>query len=189
MDATIPQTTEQKPNPQLYANSRLAELFAEEPATGDAFFNPLDPNLAILHEKPQHRLLILLKMSGRTNREIAAESGYSEAWLSQVFRQPWAQAEMSRVLAESGKDGIAGLLKSEVIPSIMTLVELRDGDETPSAVRKAACDSLLDRYLGKPAQHVDVVEHKDTLSAETVAEVDQELERLRAEEKQLLGHN
>src|ERR1035438_3683488 len=83
-----------KVNRQLYANSGLSELFADSEPTAPAegFFNQKDPNLAILHEKPQHRLLLLLKMSGRTNTEIAKESGYTGPWLSQLFRQPWATA-------------------------------------------------------------------------------------------------
>jgi len=179
-------------NKQLYVNSKLAELFEESGPTNpsEGFFNPLAPNLAVLHEKPHHRLLILLKMSGRTNREIAAESGYTEPWLSQIFRQPWAQATMAKISAEAGAQGIRGLLQSECIPSIVKLSELRDDPETPKAVVKSACDSLIQQYLGKPAQQVTVIEDKfQRLDAEGVAELDAEIAKLKAEEKQLLGHN
>ena len=180
-----------KVNRQLYANSGLRELFVDSPAPDPSagFFNQSEPNLAILHEKPQHRLLLLLKMSGRTNREISKESGYTEPWLSQLFRQPWATALMARLSAEAGIDGIRGLLQSECIPSITTLAQLRDDVDCPKAVRKSACDSLIQQFLGKPAQHVDIVEDRRGLDAGSVAEMDQEIARLRQEEKDLLGHN
>ena len=86
---------EHKPfNKQLYENSGLKELFAEKEGgtTANPLFNAREPNLAIMHEKPEHRLLLWMKAQGASNREIAYQSGYTEAWLSQLFRQPWAQS-------------------------------------------------------------------------------------------------
>ena len=181
------------PNKQLYCNSQLASLFADSPQAeqdlAERFFNQRLPNLAILHEKPEHRLLLLLKLRGLSNNEIAAESGYTVPWISQLMRQPWAVAMMSRMMTETGQDSIRGILQSEAVPSIMKLVALRDDPDAPATVQKSACDSLLDRYLGKPAQHIDVVETRAGMDAESVAEVDKEIARLKEEEKQLLGHN
>lgn len=185
------EATEKAVNRQLYENSKLAALFEEQgpidPAEG--FFNQLEPNLAILHEKPHHRLILLLKLRGLTNNEIAEQSGFTVSWVSQIVRQPWAVATMAKLSAEAGAASIHGLLESEAVPSIMKLVELRDNADTPSAVVRSACDSLLDRFLGKPAQHVDVVEHKAGMDAESVQQLDAELTRLHAEEQQLMGHN
>jgi len=178
-------------NRQLYENSGLAELFADSgPASpGTQFFNQRPPNLAIMHEKPEHRLLLLLKLRGMNNREIARESGYTEPWISQLFRQPWALATLAKISTETGVDSIRGILESEAIPSIMKYVELRDNPEVPATVQKSACDALLDRYLGKPTQHVDVVQTDAPATAETIAEVDKELAQLKIEEQNLMGHN
>src|ERR1043165_1540052 len=180
-----------KPNQQLYEESKLRELFAErgpvEP--GETFFNQRTPNLGVLHEKVEHRLILLCKLRGMSNREIAMESGYSEPWISQLLRQPWAVAMMARLTTETGVEAIQKILESEAVPSIMRLVELRDDPEVPATVARSACDSLLDRYLGKPTQHVDVVQTSGQATAETIAEVDKELEALKAEEKNLMGHN
>ena len=143
----------------------------------------------MLHEKVEHRLILLLKLRGASNREIAMESGYTETWISQILRQPWALATMAKLSTETGIDTIKGLLESEAVPSLMKLVEIRDDPETPATVVRSACDSILDRHLGKPTQHVDVVSVNTQVSAETIAEVDKELEALKVEERNLMGHN
>jgi hypothetical protein len=178
-------------NKQLFENSGLAGLFEETKAASpsETFFNARLPNLAVMHEKPEHRLLLLLKLRGMTNREIAETSGYTEPWLSQVFRQPWAVRTMAQISAESGAASIKGLLESECVPSIMRLVELRDAPTTPPAVVKSACDSLIEKFLGKPAQQVTITQDTRQVDSESVAELDREIENLKAEERTLMGHN
>ena len=188
---STPTPTPQKPpNKQLYENSGLKELFANQEGDapngeGTKFFNAREPNLAILHEKPEHRLLLWMKAQGASNREIHVQSGYTEAWLSQLFRQPWAQSRLVEIMTEAGKDIVNDLLKSAAPDSVLKLISLRDDVATPKAVIHNACVSLLDRYLGKPKQQVEV--HSDNKTSLEVTELDSEIARLQVEENRLLG--
>lgn len=182
-------------NKQLFENSGLAELFADTPLAkvaeqrtveGTALFNQRPPNLAILHEKPEHRLLLWMKAQGASNREISKESGYTEAWLSQLFRQPWAQALLVEMMTSAGMDVVQQTLKSAAPDSVFKLIELRDDPDTPAAVQAKVCDSLLDRYLGKPKQQVEV-QQTAQLSNESVEELDKRLAALEMEENRLAG--
>jgi len=186
-------------NKQLYRNSGLKELFELEKsasAAADAdsersnplsqLFNAKEPNLAIKHEKPEHRLLLYMKAQGMSTTEIAEQSGYTISWLSQLFRQPWAQERLLQILNETGKDRVQTLLKAAAEDSVMTLIDLRDDAEVPASVRRSAADSLLDRYLGKPHQHVEVVQ-SPAKSADDIMALDREIEVLQQEENRLLG--
>ena len=173
-------------NKQLYENSGLAALFddqegavvkeSQRPGVLGAFFNQREPNLAILHEKPEHRLLLYMKAQGLSNRRIAEESGYTEAWMSQLFRQPWAQARLLEILNETGVSEVTGLLRSAAADSVVTLIRLRDDEGINPSVRRASADSLLDRYLGKATQPIADVTDKDKLKEMS----DADLERIAA---------
>lgn len=174
-------------NRQLYKNSPLQKLFEETDAEfggGKPLFNAKDPNLAILHEKPEHRALLWMKAQGASNREISSVSGYTEPWLSQLFRQPWAQAMLVEILREGGADEVRGLIKSAAADSVLTLINIRDEPKAPYAVRRACAVDLVEQFLGKPKQHVEMAE---TQASKDVEELDKQIEQLQMEENRLLG--
>ena len=176
-----------KPNSQLYKNSGLADLFADAEPSADALFAAREPNLQIRHEKPEHRYLLWMKANGCSNREIAQQAGYTEAWLSQLFRQPWAQATLLTMLKESGKgtlDQTLSLIQSEAVNSVLKLVDLRDDPDSPKAVQRACSVDIIEQFLGKPKQKVDVVQ----TNVRAVEDIDKELAQLEAEEQRLKGH-
>lgn len=176
-------------NRQLWENSPLRAIYREEDspvAEGDRLFNERPPNLAILHEKPEHRLLLWMKAQGASNREIARQSGYTEPWLSQLFRQPWAKDRLVQIMTDEGKDLVQGLLQSACADSIYKLMELRDGAESEQ-VQRSAADSLLDRWLGKPRQTIEATTAQVNLNLEDVEALDKQLAMLESEEKQLKG--
>jgi hypothetical protein len=138
-------------------------------------YNSQNPNLAILHERPWHRAVAYLVSQGATNREVAARFGKTEAWISQLTRQPWFQERVTRELKEAGVDQITALLKAETLPSIMKVVGLRDNAKS-EAVQLSAAFNLIDRFCGKPTQKVEskatvdisaTVEHVETIDRET----------------------
>ena len=141
------------------------------------------PNFAIIHEKPEHRLIVYLKARGLSNREVAERTGYSEPWVSQIVRQPWFRIRIVQELKEAGLNKIAKLLESSAVDSIYTLITLRDDNEAPKAVRRACADSLLDRWLGKATVHVARDEDRPPSTPE-IAAVDEELRQI---ENQLKG--
>ena len=106
------------------------------------------------HEKPEHRLMLWLRLNGHNNKEIASIAGYSPQVVSQVAKQPWFQEAFCRLSSEMGKDSVETYLEGEIVPTLQRLVQLRDGAES-DAVRKAACDSILDRIRGKPTVRVE----------------------------------
>lgn len=179
--------TTPKYNKQLFENSPLKALMLDDPAPTAAagssllngLFNRKDPNLAILSEKPEHRLLLYMKAEGLSNREIAQRSGYTEPWLSQLFRQPWATKRLVEILNQTGIETVAGLIRAAAADSVITLIALRDDTETPAAVRKACSTDILDRYLGKAVQPLMDVSDKDL---ERMSDAD--LERIAARSAQ-----
>ena len=173
-----------KENKQLYENSGLSQLFANAPKNS-GLFNAREPNLAILHEKPEHRLLLWMKAQGASNRQIAQESGYTEPWLSQLFRQPWAQERLVEMMRDAGMDVVQGLLKAAAPDSVLKLIELRDAPATPPAVVRATCVDLIENYLGKPTQRVEVQANNTTKM--DIREIDAELASLEKEQNRLLG--
>lgn len=176
------------PNVQLFENSGLKDHAVSEAARNDPdrLFSTTDratdPNLAILDEKPEHRLIVYLKAQGFSNKEVSDKTGYTQAWVSQITRQPWFRLRLVQELREAGIDQVQLVLKGNALDSIFTLVELRDDLQAPKAVRKAAADSLLDRYLGKPMQRIS--EEKDrTPSSEELHQIDQQIEAIDKELK------
>lgn len=135
------------------------------------------PNFAIIHEKPEHRLIVYLKARGLSNKEVSEKTGYSQAWISQICRQPWFRLRLVQELKEAGMDKVAKLLESAALDSIFTILEIRDDETAPKAVRRACADSLLDRFLGKPTVHVEHEASRMPSSPELAA-VDNELQNI-----------
>ena len=163
--------------------SSIAEAMAE---SGDQFYNNRDPNLAIQHEKPEHRIVIFLKAQGMSNREIAQRTKFTEPWVSQILRQPWARRKLIDEIARAGKEPLSALIECQATDSVFTLVELRDDPDVESSVRRAAADSLLDRFLGKPTQKVETKNTNINVAAK-LEDVDRQLAEVEAEERRLVG--
>lgn len=180
-----------KTNIQLYVNRLLtdegtaldARVYADDT---EALNNSLPPNLVVLHEQPLHRAVIMLKAAGLSNNEIAARTGYTYPWVSQVLRQPWARTRLIEELNNAGRAGIQNLLSGTVVDSILKLVEIRD-TATKSSDIVAASRELLNRALGMPTQHIEQVT-SDATTPKELAAIERELSALASEEKRLTGN-
>lgn len=106
-------------------------------------------------ERPVHRSMATLAVLGYTNKEIAERTGYSPQAVSLILRQPFAQDWMARELDQRGGNRIEAMMKREAAACVETLIELRDDDEVPAAVRRGASTDILDRVFGKPVQRVE----------------------------------
>ena len=187
--ALVPGAPTQKPvNKQLYANSDMVGSLLEELALTEGFHNPRTPNLAILHEKPEHRVILLLRFQGFTLTEIAEHTGYTVAWLSQVTRQPWFQARLAAMYQQAGKQQVQELYKEEAVNSFNKIVQLRDHAKSEQ-VQLASALSVLDRAEGKPVQRTEVHNTNINHSTVTVETIDIELSKIDEEEKRLLRGN
>lgn len=166
---------------QLMENNPLQDHPVTDAAANDPlrlFSSDDNPaNFAIIHEKPEHRLIVYLKARGLSNTEVSEKTGYTKAWIGQICRQPWFRLRLVQELKEAGMDKVAKLLESAALDSVFTILEIRDDPTAPKAVRRACADSLLDRFLGKPTVHV---EHEGTRmpSSPELAAVDSELQNI-----------
>jgi hypothetical protein len=175
-------------NPRAYANtplcgSSIEQDYKENP---DALHGDKEPNTGILREQPVHRIMVLLKAQGKSNREIAEFVGRTENNVSQILRQPWARERLLLEINGAGRDAVQELLRGEVTNSIFKIIEVRDGVTTEPHVQLAASNSLLDRFLGKPTQRVESM--NTNLNATVSPEkLDEELARTEAEIARLTG--
>jgi hypothetical protein len=161
-----------------------AASVADYAANPDKLANDRAPSIAIQKETPQHRMCIQYKAMGMSNNDIAREMGLSVSWVCQILNQPWAKARLVKMLTEAGKDPLKALIESAAIDSIHKMIELRDAKSTPPAVAGNMADKLLDRFLGKPTQHIESKTEVTNVPKE-IAEVEAELKRLELEEKRL----
>lgn len=178
-------TTAPRVNRQLYSNSPLSGSDVEQDYENnpDALFNSKEPNLAVKHEKPEHRIVLFLKAQGLSNREISERTGYTQPWISQLLRQPWARERLIKEISSQGRDAVSEVIKAAAEDSVWTLIDVRDTAPRPSD-KLAAANSLLDRFLGKPTQKVE--QTLKELPADPAA-LQKELELLRQEESRLRG--
>lgn len=128
--------------------------FAEYEARVDSLFGAKSCTLVWKNEKPEHRLMLWLRLQGHSNKEIAAITGYKAVAISQITRQPWFLEAFTRISTEMGKDAVDRFLTGETVPTLQKLVSLRDNAESEQ-VQLAASNSILDRIRGKPTVRVE----------------------------------
>lgn len=167
-------------NKQLMENSELqtSDSQREYASSRLRLANDKDANLAIIHEKPEHRLIVYLKASGKSNKEIAEATGYSYNHVCQIVRQPWFREAFVRLAHEQGTDAVSTFLQGEVLESLQTLKEIRDDPEEKGSTRVAATNAILDRALGKPTQFVKT-ENKNTNVPAEVDQLERELDSIK----------
>lgn len=144
----------------------------------------LAPSQLLQKEAGQHRIIVTLKAQGYSNREIARMTGWSDFMVSNTLRQPWARELLLQLVSEAGATGVMNLLASEQVPSILKLVEVRDSDDAKGSEVIAACNSLLDRFMGKPVQRVES-DVTTRVEPTTVEDLERELATARGEEGRL----
>lgn len=172
-------------NKQLYRNSPLSKSqVAQEYAAGGsnapALYNDLEPNLAIVHEKPEHRVMVMCKAQGMANADIAKQFGYTQAWVSQVLRQPWARKLLVELLQQCGVEAVQQALQGAALDSVFKLIDLRDNKETPPNVQANCAINILDRILGKPTQKIESQSTVHHVSGD-IKEIDNELQAIQSE--------
>ena len=171
-------------NKQAFVNNPSIGLLPED---SEQFHGGIDPNLSIQKEKPEHYLVLMMKVQGKTNREIALKSGYSEAWVSQICRQPWFKARLFQELTTKGGDVIQEVLRMEVLPSLQTLIDIRDDPNAGERARISASIDLLDRFMGKATQRVETYKNDHTKDVKDASELDKKIDEAEARIKELEG--
>lgn len=185
-----------------FNSDRHEAAFAEQEVNGMLLHNEARPSVIIDKEKPEHRFLIFLFAQGMSVKDVFCQLGgewdkelsrpvsgtgqYSYQHLITIRRQSWFQSKLIQYMEELGKSAVQARLELEVMPSIERIAKLRDDPDAPKAVQLNASNSLLDRFLGKPQQSVQVVPVSNVARYEQDAEkLQQEVEKIEAEIRNL----
>jgi len=138
----------QKRNPYLTPEGTQA------PSDPDALFGQSVAYQAYKKEKPEHRLMLWLRLQGHNVKETAALTGYTPQTVSNVCKQPWFLSAFARLSSEAGKDAVQTLLEGEILPAINRTIDLANNAES-EAIQLAANKELIDRFLGKATVKVE----------------------------------
>lgn len=141
-------------NFQLTANTTNGESFEQYSQRVDSLFGDTPSYHSLKKEMPMHRQMLWLRLNGHNVKETAALTGYTAHQVGVICKQPWFREAFVKLSTQMGKDSVETFLQGEIIPTLERLVSLRDTAES-DAVRKAACDSILDRIRGKPVAKVE----------------------------------
>lgn len=153
----------------------LAEVESTPP-----LHNAKPANVEVAREKPEHRVIMYMKLQGWSNREIARKLGYTDAWISQVTRQEWFRHRLLEEMKNSGRTEFVSVLQGEAVNSIDTLILMRD-TAASETVRVMCAKDILDRCYGKAVQRVEQkVEFTEKVNEverlnEEIAELEREL--------------
>lgn len=141
-------------NPVSNPERRNAELNVKLTEAGPALHRFEDKAVAGLkNEQPWHRMAAFMLLNGRTNSEIAMAAQKTAQEVSNLRAQRWFQELIAVLGNETGAD-IVGVLQSEALASIETIVHLRDDSDLPARVRLSAAQTLLEQAHGKPVQKI-----------------------------------
>lgn len=138
------------------------------------------PRVELQSEQPWHRMARYLFVNKRTKKEIAKICGKSADEVTLVFKQPWFQEELVKMLDAEGVD-ILDIFKAHALEALNIVVEIMNDPEAGARNRHAAAISILDRApnVGKPLVRIET--SKASTSADPVAEA----ERLERENQNL----
>jgi len=135
----------------------------------NALVGDLDPKYLIKRELPVHRTMVNMAAAGYTSTEIAKAVGWSASAVSNVLKQPHSRQYLINEAKKTVQDDIKALLEQEVMPSIRSLVHVRDNSDKGSEVI-AASGMLLDRALGKATQPIAMTKDPSSMSDEELRE-------------------
>ena len=169
-------------SPSPYQQSPLSDSIIEQDAKDnpEALYGAKEPHYAILHEKPQHRVMIYLAAQGHTVTEIADLTGFTTVCVNNVLRQPWAQKRITEEIANSGRSKVEMVLKGSQLAAIERLIAEMDNPDARPSERINAADKILDRVMGKPNQPLTISEGK-SLDQMSDAEIAAELSKIQGE--------
>lgn len=165
-------------NPQTAANTNVPEAQQAMTERVDALFGRKYGGISVKTEKPEHRLMLWLKLNGHSNKEVAATTGYNYVYVCNIVKQPWFTEAFCRLSSEMGKDAVQTFLKGEVMGALERTVEIAKNGDSDS-VKLAANKEVLDRFLGKSVVKAEVkTENKSDVVVHTVAELLEEQRKL-----------
>lgn len=113
------------------------------------------PQYTLKQEKAHHRVIIYALASGKTPGEIAEEFGFTPAMVYYVEKQPWAKEQVKSLIHQHGGDAVEKTLKGAALDAATVLVNMKDDEKAPHAVRVNAAKEILDRIYGRSQQIIN----------------------------------
>lgn len=161
----------------------ISDLIENVGGTVVGMHNPRECAVEVQTERPWHRAAAYMMLAGQGHGEIAEALGKSAQMVSILSRQLWFQQKVAELAAASGGDEVTALIKGASKGCVLKLIALSEDEKTPKAVVANVCNSLLDRYLGKAPQHVEITNHAPVGDIhEQMEQVERQLEELRKTE-------
>lgn len=127
------------------------EATGELPSEGDDYYNAADPLIGLLKETPVHRLMINLRASGSSIKEIAEATGYTPIHVGNVLRQPWARKRILEMQTGEGLSELRNVIERAGRKALTLLEDSLDEAEIPANVKSNNAQYLANRLLGKPS--------------------------------------
>ena len=137
------------------------------------------PPILLQQEKFEHRIIAYLKAEGKSNEEIALQTGMSNTAIGYIIKQPWMEGFILELIAQKGGSKVETFIDDLVMPALETIKEVMLDPGTSKRDRLSAANAALDRRFGKPNQPISMGP-KVSVSEMTLAEVDERLATLQA---------
>lgn len=157
-------------------------------------FGDVDVPYTSVAERPWHKSLAYfaaqglnakqqcMKLGGQfdqqTGQYIPGTGMKAYGTICNVNRQPWFKNRIIEAISEIGRDQLTGLLETQMLPSLETLIRIRDNEKASPSVRASCANSLLDRFLGKATQPYTGRSDKQVDPEDEVKSLQAELARL-----------
>jgi hypothetical protein len=148
--------TSEKPTPYELSGLSLVDGSEEYVKSGDALHNDRAPHYGIKHQKPEHRIVILLKAQGNTNKEIANVTGLTPVSIANILRQPWARKQLVEEINSAGRNEVVQMFKGAALDVAERMIEIVNNPESRDSDKISAGHMILDRLFGKPNQPMEV---------------------------------
>lgn len=132
------------------------ERMAEEIGIDDALYNDRNPHYLIKQQRPEHRIMILLKAQGNSNKEIAAACGVSAVSVANVLKQPWARKQLLEEINRAGRNEVIQVFKGAALDVAEAVVQIVNNPEAKDSDKLSASHLILDRLFGKATQPMDI---------------------------------
>lgn len=120
------------------------------------------PPIEILQqERYEHRVIAFLKLEGKSNTEIAQETGFTDSTISYILKQPWVEELILQEIHKRGGSEVNAFFQESALPAVKLLAQVVKDADAANKDRINAAKAILDRAGFGPSSEVSVRHSKD----------------------------
>lgn len=167
-----------------------AKPVGDEPAidVDKLFADAYAEKALLMSEKPWHRFALQLAVKAKMSPSDIAKVLYCPVQqIRDLFATPHFKKRYDEEMAHSGGSVYDRLLEGEDIHCLLTMIEIRDSDKTPPAVRYKVAADLLDRIKGKATLNIKTSSNDSVDTKTGIDAMEQRLADLDRQQQELLG--